>query len=76
MPYYVNHTMTRITIHHGACHEGAENRHGPFKSDREAVLAARALAVIDIANCDHCGGAGDASAVVRCHCDNCMTPPP
>ena len=71
--YYVNVTHSQITIHEGVCRADASGRHGPFKSKYEAVSAARALAIRDIADCSHCGGAG--GRYVGCHCRECRGQP-
>ena len=69
MAYFVNRTPSGITIHEGNCRRDAEDRHGPFDNKYEAISAARALAVRDVHDCDHCGGAG--GRYTGCHCERC-----
>ena len=69
MNYYVNYTPTDITIHSGGCHAEVDERHGPFRSGREAISAARALAIRKVSNCEQCDGAEDLNE--GCHCELC-----
>lgn len=69
MTYFVNRTFSGITVHQDDCHEDVEDRHGPFANKQEAVSAARALAIIAVHDCDHCGGAG--GRYIGCHCQRC-----
>ena len=70
MQYYVHVTDTAITIHRETCGHRADGRHGPFGHKREAVSAARALAIRDVDDCKQCGGAG--GRFVGCHCKVCV----
>ena len=68
MPYFVNRTAQGIKIHKGSCHDEVKDRHGPFSTQREATLAARALVVPKVSNCDQCVK----SRLPRgCHCEEC-----
>ena len=73
--YYVNrsHTYPNFRIHEEGC-SPAEERHGPFDSKNEAIAAAHALAVLDVASCTKCGGAGELTW--SCPCARCASEGP
>ena len=43
MPYFVNLVSEGVRVHKGLCMKEAEDRHGPFESMQETVMAARVL---------------------------------
>ena len=79
MTYFVNLVSEGVRVHKGSCMEEAEDRHGPFESMQETVMAARVLGLQlvpggvdmpEILLCRMCLS-GEKRGPVKCACGVC-----
>ena len=77
MEYWVNVSGNSynggiVRIHKGQCNEVVDERHGPFRTLREATSAARHLVQRFVRNCDRVSCLhGVKKERRRCHCPDC-----